>query len=187
MSPKIQFSQTLDSYLISTDPTLLSLPAINAAFGSPQMYWCSTLPEPILQTTLDNSLCLGLYQSTSSIDITTAHATAPKSTQIGLARLITDHTTFAYLTDVYILPEYQGKGLGVWLIECVDEVLSSMPHLRRACLVTGEGKGEEFYRRKLGMRRADLKGDGVVTMHRLGPDNFLNFKKDGEKEGEKGH
>ena len=40
--------------------------------------------------------------------------------QIGLARLITDYVTIAYLTDVYVLEEYQGKGLGTWLLGAVD-------------------------------------------------------------------
>lgn len=36
-----------------------------------------------------------------------------------LARVITDRTTFAYLCDVYVLEEYQGQGLGRWMMEYV--------------------------------------------------------------------
>ena len=39
--------------------------------------------------------------------------------QIGLARIISDFATFAYISDVFILPDFQGKGLGKWLIECI--------------------------------------------------------------------
>ncbi|KKA24339.1 hypothetical protein T310_1624 [Rasamsonia emersonii CBS 393.64] len=91
--------------------------------------------------------------------------------QIGLARLITDTVTFAYLTDVYILPEYQGRGLGAWMMDCVAETLSSanMPHLRRTMLVTTNraldgGRREDYYAAKFGMRvvgterREDLGG-----------------------------
>ena len=39
--------------------------------------------------------------------------------QIGFARVITDRATIAYLGDVFVLPEFRGKGLGKWLMECV--------------------------------------------------------------------
>ena len=39
--------------------------------------------------------------------------------QVGFARAITDRATFAYLGDVFALDEYQGRGLGKWLVECV--------------------------------------------------------------------
>ncbi len=39
--------------------------------------------------------------------------------QIGLARLITDYATFVYVCDVFVLDEFRGQGLGVWLMECV--------------------------------------------------------------------
>ncbi len=41
--------------------------------------------------------------------------------QIGLVRVITDYTTFAYLCDVYVLESHQGKGLGSWMMQCVVE------------------------------------------------------------------
>ncbi len=31
--------------------------------------------------------------------------------QVGMARLLTDHVTFAYLNDVYVLPDHSGKGI----------------------------------------------------------------------------
>jgi ribosomal protein S18 acetylase RimI-like enzyme len=66
---------------------------------------------------------------------------------IGFARLITDRVTFAYLTDVYTLPEWQGQGLGKWLISCVQEVVEDMPYLRRSMCIIGHGreKALEFY------------------------------------------
>jgi GNAT superfamily N-acetyltransferase len=86
--------------------------------------------------------------------------------QIGLARLITDEVSFAYLTDVYILDEYQGKGLGTWLIKCVDETLSSWPELRRALLVTNHGSS--FYGEKLGMKEFEQGKNGMAIFSRKG-------------------
>jgi GNAT superfamily N-acetyltransferase len=39
--------------------------------------------------------------------------------QMGFARLITDKATFAYLADVFILPEHRGKGLSKWLMQVI--------------------------------------------------------------------
>ena len=70
-----------------------------------------------------------------------------QSSLIGFARLITDRVTFAWLTDVYTLPEWRGQGLGKWLISCVQEVIEDMPHLRRSACLIGHSreKGIEFY------------------------------------------
>jgi GNAT superfamily N-acetyltransferase len=87
--------------------------------------------------------------------------------QVGLARLITDNVTFAYLTDVYILDEYQGKGLGKWLIGCVNEVLSTWPELRRMMLIrSGDPK---FYEETLGMKNFVEGENGLFIMNRKGP------------------
>lgn len=59
---------------------------------------------------------------------------------IGFARFITDRVTFAYLNDVYILPEWQGQGLGKWLISCAQELVEDMPHLRRTMALVGHRK-----------------------------------------------
>jgi GNAT superfamily N-acetyltransferase len=85
--------------------------------------------------------------------------------QIGFARVITDQVTFAYLTDVYILPAYQGDGLGSWLTECVGEELESWPDLRRAMCVTSLEKGKEFYEKTMGLKpfEAGPKGMAVLT------------------------
>ena len=86
--------------------------------------------------------------------------------QIGLARLITDQTTFAYLTDVYILEQYQGQGIGSFLMECLDETLLSWPELRGTFLITS---GEDFYTKRLGMQLFDGSKTGSKWMVKRGP------------------
>jgi len=164
------FERTRSNYLISSSPSLLSLPAIHAAFASKDLYWCTPLSDSALRTTLENSYCLGLYIQTAPPDHPIpASATPPKPEQIGLARIITDYTTFAYLTDVYVRKDFRRKGLGDWLIKCVDEVLDGMGELRRAFLVTGEGEMERYYEGRLGMERVEQGERGLVVMQRLGP------------------
>lgn len=39
--------------------------------------------------------------------------------QVGFARAVSDGVAIAYLADVYVLPEYQGRGLGIELVEAL--------------------------------------------------------------------
>lgn len=87
--------------------------------------------------------------------------------QIGMARLVTDYVTFAYLTDVYVVPEWRRDGLGKWMVACVREVVDGIPELRRAMLLTSTGTGEQFYRRELGwwdVGEEREKGLGCMTL-----------------------
>jgi GNAT superfamily N-acetyltransferase len=45
--------------------------------------------------------------------------------QIGFARAFTDGVSLVYLADVYVLPEYRGRGLGV---ELVREIVENGPY-----------------------------------------------------------
>lgn len=83
------------SFLISDDPALLDATAIHACLAS--SYWSPAVPLEVVRRSLAGSLCVGAYQS--------------NGTQIGLVRIISDYATFAYLCDVYVLPEHQGQGL----------------------------------------------------------------------------
>lgn len=64
--------------------------------------------------------------------------------QIGYARVISDYATIAYLGDVYVLPEYRGKGLSKWLIATVMKH-PELQQLRRWILLTGDA--HELYKK----------------------------------------
>ncbi|KAI0534312.1 hypothetical protein GGR58DRAFT_63580 [Xylaria digitata] len=135
-----------DEFFLSTEQRLLQVDAIHEAMDSDVFWWTKAPPRTALLETLQNSLCFGLYelpQSTSRI----AGQGDPR--QIGMMRVITDNVTFAYLTDVYVLPEYQGKGLGRWMLGCLGEVIKAWPHLRRIVLFTS-GKSIDLYKTTLG-------------------------------------
>ncbi|KIW94887.1 uncharacterized protein Z519_04865 [Cladophialophora bantiana CBS 173.52] len=91
---------------------------------------------------------------------------------IGFARCITDRVTLLYLTDVFILPEWQGRGLGKWLISCVQEVVEDMPHLRRSMCIVGHGKERsmEFYGKL--MKMTPVK-EPVAVLNWKGPGNVF--------------
>lgn len=91
-----------DGYELSTDPARLDAAAIHAYLA--RSYWAAQRPRETVAESLKHSLCFGLYKD---------------GTQVGLARLVTDYATYAYLCDVYVLEEHRGKGLGTWMLECV--------------------------------------------------------------------
>lgn len=59
-----------DEYLISTEPLLIQIDAVNEALNSDLMWWAQGLPRDVIKKALHNSLCLGLFvlpTSTSQI------------------------------------------------------------------------------------------------------------------------
>ena len=114
-----------DGYLISTDAARLDLAAMHAYLT--RSYWSPGIPLATVERAARNSLCFGLYQQASG-------------QQVGLARVVTDHATFAYLCDVYVLEEHRGRGLAKRLMRAV----MSHPALtgaRRAMLGTRDAHG----------------------------------------------
>jgi GNAT superfamily N-acetyltransferase len=51
-------------------------------------------------------------------------AYAPSGAQAGFARVVSDRSNFAWLGDVFVLPEHRGRGLG---IEIVREAVEHPP------------------------------------------------------------
>jgi len=115
-------SKLPDGYLLSSDPALLNLDVIHGFIA--QSYWAKDIPKPLVERTLSNSLCWGVYH----------HAA-----QVGFARVITDKATFAYLCDVFILPEHRGKGLSKALVATIL-AHPDLQGLRRWMLVTADAQ-----------------------------------------------
>ncbi|GAB0157467.1 GNAT family N-acetyltransferase [Chryseobacterium sp. Alg-005] len=111
-------------FCLSTDKTKLDIDSIHQ-FLSTKAYWALNIPKDKVQTSIQNSLCFGVY-----ID----------EKQIGFAKIISDFSTIAYLGDVYILEEYRGIGLSKWLIETIM-AHPDLQGLRRWILLTGDAHG----------------------------------------------
>ena len=93
-----------DGFTISTDRARLDRDAIYR-YLSEESYWAAGMARGVFERTVAGSLPFGLYE--------------PGGAQIGYARVVSDHATLAWLSDVYVLPAYRGKGLGRWLITSV--------------------------------------------------------------------
>jgi GNAT superfamily N-acetyltransferase len=99
-----------NGYTISTNKNALNIPLIHQ-FLSEDSYWAQQIPLPTVITSINNSLCFGMYF---------------EEQQVGFARLITDAATFAYLADVFIVPAHRGKGLSKWMLATIH----AHPHLQ---------------------------------------------------------
>jgi GNAT superfamily N-acetyltransferase len=108
-------------YLISTDAQRLDLDVIHR-FLSEESYWAPGITREVVERSIENSICFGLYGS---------------SGQVGFARVVTDRAAFAYLADVFVLPDHRGRGLGKWLIETVLSY-PDLQNLRRFFLGTAD-------------------------------------------------
>jgi GNAT superfamily N-acetyltransferase len=118
------FERTRGAHTVTTDRTRLDLDAVHAFLV--HAYWCEGVPRELLARAIANSLCFSLLEEGSR--------------QVGMARVCTDSATFAYLMDVYVLPDHRGQGLGRWLMECVM-VHPRLAGLRRFSLVTRDAHG----------------------------------------------
>ena len=117
-------SWTRGDFMVTTDSEKISLDVVHA-FLANESNWAKNIPRDVVEQSIENSLCFGLFQNEE---------------QIGFARVITDRATIAYLGDVFVMATHRGQGLSQWLMECV------MSHpdllgLRRWILLTGDAHG----------------------------------------------
>lgn len=99
---------------ISTDPSRIDVELVHQFLSN--SYWAKGRSVEIVERSILNSLCFGVYL---------------EDQQVAFARLITDRAVFAYLADVFVIPEYRGQGISKLLME---EILSH-PDIRNLRLI----------------------------------------------------
>jgi GNAT superfamily N-acetyltransferase len=117
------FETHRDKFTISTDPARLDIDAICDFLT--RSYWASGRPRERTERAFKNSLVFGIYDGDK---------------QIGVARVITDYSIFAYLCDVFIDEGYRAHGLGKWLMQTIHGH-PDLQGLRRWALVTRDAHG----------------------------------------------
>jgi len=85
-------------------------------------YWSPGISRDLVEKAIAGSHCLGAYAG---------------ARQVGYARMITDHATFAWLADVWVDAASRGQGIGRqmvnWFIDHPD-----FSGIRRIALVTAD-------------------------------------------------
>ena len=87
---------------VSTDKTKLNIAFIQNFLKD--IYWAAGRTIEEVQTTIDASVCFGIYLDDE---------------QIGFARVITDYVVFAYMMDVFIDEKHRRKGYSSILIKTI--------------------------------------------------------------------
>ena len=118
---------TIDQVEISTERSRLDVAYVHR-YLSEHCYWAVGRSRDIVEKSIANSLCFGLYAGAQ---------------QIGFARVVTDYATFAWLCDVFIDDLYRGQGLGKRLVEAVV-AYPALQGLRNFILATRDA--HELYR-----------------------------------------
>jgi GNAT superfamily N-acetyltransferase len=117
-----------DDFLIATDPERLDVALVHRWLAE-ESYWARGVSAEVVRRAVAHSLNFGLYRD---------------GAQIGLARVVTDYATFAWLADVFVTAPWRGRGLGVWLVETAM-ACPELQGLRNVVLATADA--HELYRR----------------------------------------
>lgn len=123
-SPDLIVERRHGEYVVSTDPARLDLDVIHDFLTN--CYWAKGIPRDVVARSIEHSLCFGVYDGSGA--------------QVGLARVVSDFATVAYLGDVFVLESHRGHGLSKLLMECVTQH-PALQNLRRWILLTRDAHG----------------------------------------------
>jgi GNAT superfamily N-acetyltransferase len=114
----------LDTELdISTDPARLDLDVIHGFLQT--SYWAHGRPRAVVEQSIKNSICFGGYIG---------------GRQVAFARVVSDRAVFAYLMDVFVVPEFRGRGISKALLRFILNH-PDLQHLSVFLLATRDAHG----------------------------------------------
>lgn len=125
-----RFLAVRDGYAISAEPSLIDLDTVHR-FLAEESYWRRGVLRSSVERAISGSVCFGVYQLASA-----------EPRMVGFVRFVTDGSTFAWMDDLFVLPQHRGRGLGHWLVDVsLNHPTVAGAHL--VWLVTADA--EEFY------------------------------------------
>lgn len=141
-------------YLVSDDPEMLNTEVIHGFLS--RSYWARGIPIETVRRSMEGSLNFGAYHA----------STIGKAEQIGFTRVISDHATFAYICDVFVLEDHRGRGMSKMLMRAAL-THPKLQGLRRWMLVTRDA--DSLYA-KFGFTRPP---EAQIVMHKVDPEIYL--------------
>ena len=116
MSEGARLERQCGDYVISDDPARFDADAMHD-FLEVEGYWATGRSREQTAQGAAHSVVLGVY--------------APDGSMVGGARIVTDRATFGWLTDVYVLAEHRGQGLGraVVAVACEHPAVADVKRL----------------------------------------------------------
>ena len=111
------------SIVVTTDLARLDLDVIHGFLTT--SYWAKGIARESVARSMEHSLCFGAFDG---------------DRQVGFARVISDHVTFAYICDVFALESDRGRGVGKSLMAAIM-AHPELQGLRRWMLSTRDAHG----------------------------------------------
>ena len=140
---KVEYTD-IENIRITDDKNQIDLDTVHQFLKT--TYWSKDIPKEVVQKAIENSLSVGLLL---------------EDELIGFGRSITDYATFSYIADIYVKPEFRGKGYSKMIVQALLDK-SGSENLRRILLATSDAHG--LY------RKFDFKNLGK-------PDDFLEINR----------
>ena len=125
MSESVRLERRCGEYVISDDPARFDADAMHD-FLEAEGYWATGRTREQTSEAAANSVVLGVY--------------GPDGSMVGGARMVTDRATFGWLTDVYVLAEHRGLGLGRTVVAAACEH-PAVADVKRILLRTADAHG----------------------------------------------
>lgn len=110
-------------YRVSTQARKLDVKLIHNFLRN--SYWAKDIPRSVVLKSLKNSMCFGAFC---------------EGQQVGFGRVITDRATFAYVADVFVVPEHRREGVAKLLLRAMLDH-KDLQGLRRWMLATLDAHG----------------------------------------------
>lgn len=111
-------------YEVTTNKSRLDIDLIHQ-FLSRDSYWAKNIPRDLMERSIANSLCFAVFDD---------------NRQIAFARVISDYAVFAYVADVFVVPEHRGRGVSKLMMNAIRDH-PQLRSLRRWHLVTSDAHG----------------------------------------------
>ena len=116
-----------EGYLLSDDPARLDLGRVYGWLRG--AYWSEGVRRDVVERAFAHSIGLGVYA-----------LGAGAGGQVGVARVVTDRATFAWVCDVYVDDAHRGRGLARWMVGAA-RTHPELRGLRRWLLATRDAHG----------------------------------------------
>lgn len=95
-----------NDYLLTADAARISVETIHR-WLSTEAYWAQGRSHEAVATSIENSFLYAIVNNAAQT--------------VACVRIITDHVTFAWVSDVFVDAAHRGRGLGSWMVgEVVD-------------------------------------------------------------------
>lgn len=120
---------TAPTWTLSSDPARLQMDVVFPWLHA--CYWSEGIRRDIVERAFANSLVIGAYAPAAG---------GAGERQLGVARLVTDQATFAWLCDVFVADDARGLGIAKAMVTAFLED-PRLQTLRRWTLATRDAHG----------------------------------------------